>query len=66
MVNIKETIQKLFDSGISGYRIAKDTGINSSQINKFRSGYSSIDEMAVKNAQLLIDYYERVKNDKKI
>lgn len=64
MINIKETVQKLLDSDVSGYRIAKESGITTGQIKKLRNKVTIINEVTVKNAQKLIYFYEVVENKK--
>ena len=62
---IKE-IEKLFNSNITDYRIAKDSGVALSMIQNYRNGSRSIENMTLKTAEKLCKYIERYeKIDKK-
>lgn len=55
-----ETIAKLFNSKLTSYKIAKDTGLSTQLIDKYRTGKSKIENMALGNAELLVDYAKKV------
>lgn len=62
---IKE-IEELFNSNITDYRIAKDSGVSLSMIQNYRNGSRSIENMTLKTAGKLCKYIERYeKIDKK-
>lgn len=63
-MNIVAEIKALLDSDISVYRIAKDSGVSQSVVNKLRKGDRSIDNLGVGSAQKLIDYWQKVKHNK--
>lgn len=56
VINIAAQIQRLLDSGLSAYRIGKDTGLSITAVQRLKSGESAIDNLTVKTAQTLIDY----------
>lgn len=53
---IKETIQKLLDSNLSAFQIAKDTGVDASSIQRMRSGERSLDRLSLGAAEKLYLY----------
>lgn len=54
MINkTKELITKLFESDITTYRIAKDTGLSQGTLDRYRSGQSDIGNMNLKTAKEL-------------
>ena len=55
--DIKKNIQKLLDSGITNYRIYKDTGIAQSTLSDLKNGKTTIDSMRLDNALKLNKYY---------
>ncbi|MEJ8777614.1 hypothetical protein [Pseudogracilibacillus sp. ICA-222130] len=60
-MNIKENISKLlFDSGLSNYKISKDTGIAQTTLGRFTTKKSDIDNMSLGNAIKLNEYYSRL------
>lgn len=56
MITIKEEIEDLLCSDITGYKIAKETGIGESIISNLRNKKRNIDNLSVKNAVLLISF----------
>ena len=54
-------IEELFNSELTDYRIAKDTGITLSVIQKYRNDSSKIENMTLKVAKKLIRYSEELK-----
>lgn len=57
MTNIKDNIKKLLDSGITNYRIHKDTGIAQSTLSDLKNGKSRIEDMRLEVALKLNDYF---------
>lgn len=53
---IKDTIQKLLDSNLSAFQIAKDTGVDASSIQRMRSGERSLDRLSLSAAEKLYLY----------
>lgn len=51
-----ETIAKLFNSKLTSYKIAKDTGLSTQLIDNYRTGKSKIENMALGKAELLVKY----------
>lgn len=61
--NIISNIQSLlFKSGISRYRISKDTGINQSTLSRYVNGEIDIMDMSLGHAIKLSDYYHEEVN----
>jgi len=57
-MNIKDNIKKLlFEMDISNYKISKETGIAQTTLSRFTRKESDIDNMSLKNALALNDYY---------
>lgn len=57
-VQMRELIQKLFDSDLSSLHIAKQTGVPQSTIYRIRSEERSLDNLTLKNAELLSGFAE--------
>lgn len=55
-----ETIIKLLNGKLTSYKIAKDTGLSTQLIDNYRTGKSKIENMALGNAELLVDYAKKV------
>ena len=49
---------KVLDSDISGYRISKSTPLSESAVSRYRSGKFSAQNMTIKNAIALAEFYE--------
>lgn len=61
---MKNNIKKLlFDSGISNYRISKDTGIAQTTLSRFTRKESSIGNMSLNNAIKLNEYFLSMKEE---
>ena len=60
---IKE-IEKLLNSEISTYKIAKDSGVTYSLLSDYRNGKRKIENMTLQVAKKLIRYSEELKNGK--
>jgi len=57
-VQMRELIQKLLDSKLSSLQIAKETGVPQSTIYRMRSKERSLDNLTLKNAELLSEFAE--------
>lgn len=55
-VQMRELIQKLLDSKLSSLQIAKETGVPQSTIYRMRSKERSLDNLTLKNAELLYEF----------
>lgn len=64
-MKLSKKVKLLLASDISGYRIAKDTGISISSVVKLKSGQASVSDMRLKNAEKLGEYWDKV-NSKKV
>jgi len=62
MSDIKENIRSLLNSGISNYRIHKETGIAQSTLSDLKNGKTTVDSMRLDNALKLNDYYLKNKS----
>ena len=56
MSELRKQIEKLLDSKITGYRIYKDTGLSQTIISEFRTGKRNLDNISLKNAEILAEY----------
>lgn len=57
----------LFKSGLSGYRISKDSGVPQSAVNRFMTKEANLDNIPLLNAEKLNKYYkEEVEMDMNI
>lgn len=65
-MDLKDKIKLLIKSDISAYRIAKDTGITQSKISDLRNGNIKIGNLTLDKAEELGDYYDQLKQSKKI
>ena len=61
---MREQIEKLLNSDITGYRIFKDTGMSQSIISEFRSGKRNLDNLSLKNAEKLYNLYNELERNK--
>lgn len=58
-MNIKENISNLiFKSGISMYKISKETGVSEPVLGRYKNGSSQIDNMPLETALKLNSFYE--------
>ena len=55
-----ESIEKLLKSDLTSYKIGKDTGISVQQIDRYRKSMK-IENITLKNALKLYDYYKKIK-----
>ncbi|SCS75520.1 DNA-binding protein [Staphylococcus aureus] len=60
---MRELIQKLFDSDLSSLHISKQTGVPQSTIHRMRKNERSLDNMSLKNAELLYNFAIDIFND---
>ena len=56
-----QEIEELFNSEITDYRLAKDSGVALSMIQNYRNGSRKIENMTLKTAEKLIKYTEDLK-----
>ncbi|MEN2765849.1 hypothetical protein [Ornithinibacillus xuwenensis] len=63
---MKEDIQKLINSAITGYKIHKETGISESTISRIRSGKIEIGSISLDNAIKLHEFYKQHKEEIKL
>ena len=54
-------IEELFNSEITDYRLAKDSGVALSMIQNYRNGSRKVENMTLKTAEKLIKYMEELK-----
>ncbi|ALK36392.1 DNA-binding protein [Staphylococcus aureus] len=53
---MRNQIQKLLDSDLSSLHISKQTGVPQSTIQRMRKNERSLDNMSLKNAELLYKF----------
>lgn len=53
---MRNQIQKLLDSDLSSLHISKQTGVPQSTIHRMRKKEESLDNMSLKNAELLYKF----------
>lgn len=58
---MRNLIEQLINSDLTAYRISKDTGIALSVIQKIKDGTSKLDNISLKNAEILSKYWEEKK-----
>ena len=57
---LKDNIERLlFESGISNYKISKDTGIAQTTLSRFSTKKSTVGNMSLDNAIKLNEYYKK-------
>ncbi|HBI2078033.1 TPA: XRE family transcriptional regulator [Enterococcus faecalis] len=54
--NYTSIITKLFESEKTSYRIAKDTGLSTQLIDKYRIGDGKVSNMRLDTAEILVKY----------
>jgi len=59
-INMRENIKKLIDSGIPALQVSKATGIPQNTVYRIFKGEASLDNITLKNAELLNKFYEEV------
>lgn len=63
-MNIKKNIEELlFNSGISGNKIANESGVPQSTVSRFLTGESKLGNMKLDHAITLNDYYIKLKGE---
>lgn len=55
---MRKNIEQLINSGLSAYKVSKETGITLSVVQKIFNGTSSLDNISLKNAEILSNYWE--------
>ncbi|GIC69549.1 helix-turn-helix domain-containing protein [Fructobacillus tropaeoli] len=58
-MEIKQKIEILFNSGISGYAIAKESGVSQPVVNRLMNGQREISNVSLDSAQKLSDLYDK-------
>lgn len=58
---MRENIEHLINSGVSAYRVSKETGIPNNTVVRIFSGEAKIDNITLKNAEILSNYWEENK-----
>nr|WP_244972251.1 hypothetical protein [Mammaliicoccus lentus] len=53
---MRKQIEKLLKSDVTGYRIAKKTGLGESLVSNLRNGKRSLDDLSLKSAELLAEF----------
>lgn len=59
--NYTSIITKLLESKITSYKIAKDTGLSTQLIDKYRTGNGKINNMRLDTAETLVNYAKKKK-----
>lgn len=54
---MRKEIQSLLDSNISANQIERDTGISKAVISKLRNEQRKLDDITLKTAEILYEYY---------
>lgn len=64
---LREDIEKLFemvkDGKLTIYRMSKNLGMNDSYLGKLKNGQRSIDGIRLETAEILSNYYNKIKED---
>jgi hypothetical protein len=60
---MRNQIQKLLDSDLSSLHISKQTGVPQSTIHRMRKNERSLDNMSLKNAELLYKFANGIFSD---
>lgn len=58
---MRKNIEQLIKSGVTAYRVAKDTGIPNNTVVRIFSGEAKVDNITLKNAETLAAYWEDYK-----
>lgn len=61
---MREEIQELLDSDVTGYKIFKTTGVSQSVISDLRKGKRSLDNISLLNAERLHEYQLKLNESK--
>lgn len=56
-----EKARLLLEWPISGYKIAKETGVSQSQISRIRAGLQTLDGAKYSTIRVLANYYDELK-----
>lgn len=57
---IRENLKKLIESGVSPLHVAKETKIPTATCYRIFKGHASLDNVTLKNAERLNEYYKKV------
>lgn len=57
---MRKNIEKLIASGITAYRVSKETGIPLNTATRIFSGEANLDNITLKNAEILNNYYKKL------
>ncbi|MDU0236887.1 DNA-binding protein [Staphylococcus aureus] len=60
---MRNQIQKLLDSDLSSLQISKETGVPQNTIQRMRKKERSLDNMSLKNAELLYNFANGIFSD---
>ncbi|ATV03881.1 TPA: DNA-binding protein [Staphylococcus aureus] len=60
---MRNQIQKLLDSDLSSLQISKETGVPQNTIHRMRKKERSLDNMSLKNAELLYNFANGIFSD---
>lgn len=60
---LRKNIESLIASGISAYSVAKATGMPNSTVVRIFRGEAKLDNITLKNAELLSSYWERIEKE---
>ncbi len=63
---MRKNIESLINSGITAHQVASDTGIPRNTAYRIFSGEANIDNITLKNAEILSNYWEEIKMTKQI
>lgn len=61
---LRKNIEKLLQSNVTAYRISKDTNIPLNSVTRLIKGETELDNITLKNAEILSKYYLKVKRNK--
>lgn len=61
---MREHIEALINSDITAYRVSKETGIPQNTATRIFNGEASIDNISLKNAEILSNYYLKMEECK--
>lgn len=59
---MRKQIENLLKSDVTGYRIAKKTGLGESLVSNLRNGKRSLDDLSLKSAELLVEFKQNWDN----
>ncbi|MDF7636910.1 helix-turn-helix transcriptional regulator [Leuconostocaceae bacterium ESL0958] len=58
-MNTKQKIEALLNSGISGYAIAKESGVTQSSVNRIMNGEYDLDKISLGNSEKLAKMFDK-------